>query len=85
MQGVGNLFIWIICICVAILTFVLFEKTAKKVLWLLANSVIGVILLIILGKSPITLAVNLQSVTTAFVLGVPGVAALLIIKFVFQI
>ncbi len=75
----------IICIGAVVLLCILFEEIAKKVFALLLNSMVGVLLLLILNKTPVALAINLPSVVTAFVLGVPGVAALLLLKFIFKI
>ena len=83
-QG-NTVFTVIICVCAVLLAFLLFGKAMKKLLALLANSIIGVILLLVLNKTPIALAINLPSIATSFILGVPGVAALLIVKFIFQI
>ena len=89
MLGNDLVFGIIIAVSTLIFMFAVFENAMKKLLALLANSFFGIVILIILNKfgAPLSadIALNLPSVTTAFVLGVPGVAALLIIKLIFKI
>ena len=89
MQGISTVLGIVIAVAGIVLMFALFENAMKRLLALLANSLFGIALLIVLNRfgAPLSadLALNLPSVTTAFVLGVPGVVALLIIKFIFKI